>query len=537
MISELSFSPHTGQSEPDLREDRVLLQGEVTWVLEGPAETLAVVRHHLPRGVAKPVGGSLLLDFGNLVGSFAIPEVGAVEIVSGKWSRTDYERMLAELTRALAALPFAAGDVARIPFDQRIRHHEDVLYHAFAYLRHVLSDQAPREVRLLPSLEAIVREPHYRMRQTRRRRDLALAGRTDSVYLVRLAAGCEPLTRTPPAYSALPLARALRGHLPDEVDEVRAERSFDTAENRFTRHFLELCDGVLDRVHALARHRSKEGSLWRSVAEQCRSMRKRLGLYVASPLWDSVGRMTQLPAGSTVLHRRRGYREVFRHYLRLRATPEIPLDVARLFDWLEAKDIAELYELWCYYRLTELVTKELGARPLRASRHRVDDTKIGPAYDFRVTWPGAVTCSYNLRFSRSRGPGRRSYSVPLRPDIVLDVPAGPSRGLHVLDAKFRLQRKSGAGRDSADLEPDPASYLHQDLHKMHAYRDALLPVRSAWVLYPGTHERFFGLAGSAPESLDQLPSPVEGVGAVPFSPGDEERARAVVRQLLAGAAG
>lgn len=218
--------------------------------------------------------------------------------------------------------------------------------------------------------------------------------------------------------------------------------------------------------------------------------------------------MTHLPAASTVLQQRRGYRDVYRHYLRLRATTRLPMRRRALVDLLEAKDIAQLYELWCYFQAVDAISSVAGTKPVRADGYTFSDTQVGLRWDFRVEWPGNIRCYYNLRFSRSRGADRKSYSVPLRPDIVLDHPAA---GLHAFDAKFRVVQKQ-AGR---------ATFKRADLYKMHAYRDAL-PLRSARILYPGTDQAFYEVPGA----------PGDGVGAVPLVPdGDGGELRAVIARL------
>ncbi|MBK7780999.1 MAG: hypothetical protein IPJ58_09580 [Ardenticatenia bacterium] len=106
--------------------------------------------------------------------------------------------------------------------------------------------------------------------------------------------------------------------------------------------------------------------------------------------------------------------------------------------------------------------------------------------------------------------------MPLRPDIALTVPDGPGRGLHLLDAKFRLQRVAdlvgegmagteggwsgdpGGGEEAREerleAEERRGSFKRADLYKMHTYRDAIRGARSVWALYPGDEARFFPAA-------------------------------------------
>ncbi len=60
---------------------------------------------------------------------------------------------------------------------------------------------------------------------------------------------------------------------------------------------------------------------------------------------------------------------------------------------------------------------------------------------------------------------------------------------------------------------------------MHAYRDAILPARTAWVLYPGEEHRVF--------PVDPEDTTKGGVGAIPLLPGGgEDDLREVIQRVL-----
>lgn len=112
---------------------------------------------------------------------------------------------------------------------------------------------------------------------------------------------------------------------------------------------------------------------------------------------------------------------------------------------------------------------------------------------------------YNLTFSSAQAGVRRSNSVQLRPDIVVRVrrPDDGAAGdtMHVLDAKLRIERAADAG----------TTFKWSDVAKMHAYRDALPAVRTAFVLYPGEEAERFEVEGRA----------AGAVGAIPLVPGQD----------------
>jgi predicted component of viral defense system (DUF524 family) len=141
---------------------------------------------------------------------------------------------------------------------------------------------------------------------------------------------------------------------------------------------------------------------------------------------------------------------------------------------------------------------------------------VGPGRGFRVAWNDGPSVYYNLSFAPGKSAPRRSASLRLRPDIVVEVEREGQRELHALDAKLRIDGvvSSGDGPDGDDdTEAAPLSFKNDDIAKMHAYRDALPHVRSARVLYPGNEAREF-------PSLDADARDTDGVGAIPLVPGN-----------------
>jgi uncharacterized protein len=258
---------------------------------------------------------------------------------------------------------------------------------------------------------------------------------------------------------------------------------------------------------------------------------------VRDPFWEGIGSMGHVPVASTVLQRRRGYRDVFAHFSRLRLAARVPLGDRLVQRLLETKDIAELYELWCYFAIVAEVGRLLG-HPIAADRPRADDLAMSVHRAFVVTWADGTRVSYNVTFSRSRSAGRRSYSVPLRPDIVLEVPRGPSPRLHLFDAKFKLDRVDSVlstdADDAEEVEERRGTFKRGDLYKMHTYRDAIPNARSVWIVYPGDEVRFFSVAGETAVNVRSLPNELDGVGAIPLTPDDSgtTELRTVLARLL-----
>jgi predicted component of viral defense system (DUF524 family) len=481
----------------------------------------------------------LLIDFGNAVGILDIPGVGSVEVVSGKWSRADHDAMLHELSMVASALPFAAGAPTSFPYDRSVVGHPDLRYHAFVYLRHVLSAAAPHGDQLLPALRVILADPHRRVTRGTHHVSLESVRRVDPSGLVGVASGRHPLVNVEPhAWQTIPLARALGGYLPSHMAESFVALDADTPENRFVKAFCDLILGVIEGVRQDLR--STRIDVFRQrLLNDCLLMEGALRPIRSHRLWTEVGSMNRVPAESPVLQRRRGYREVLRHFARLRLASRVPLPADLMADLLEAKDIALLYELWCYFTIVREL-EALRGRPRLASLVEADRFQVSVRWGLETLWPCGVRLFYNRTFGTDVTSSARSYSVSLRPDIALHVPSGPGAGWHLFDAKFRLDRLdemmplTQTDDVPGDVEERRGVFKRADLHKMHAYRDAIAGARSSWIVYPGSDFRFFSEGGLAVNTTEQNRESMSGVGAVPLVPNDKQtpRLRAVLAKLL-----
>ena len=221
-----------------------------------------------------------------------------------------------------------------------------------------------------------------------------------------------------------------------------------------------------------------------------------LRLTLAQPMFTEVGDLRRIPSSSRVLLRREGYREL--------------LDAWRLFNLarrpffghlqraIDLRDIATLYEVWCFFALVEEIEVALDIQPKLTLE--VSD-QHGLNWRSKACFGSAGTLVYNQSV--------RGYSVGLRPDYLWYRNGKPEVAL---DAKFRLDRA-----DWSD-ETSTATVKNDDLYKMHTYRDAL-GLRAAVVVYPGDTTRFFAVGGTRLHTtLANLLGTGDGVGFTAFAP-------------------
>ncbi|MCK6533076.1 MAG: restriction endonuclease-like protein [Polyangiaceae bacterium] len=516
-MAELSIRSRQTKTAPPQINGRWVLATEQEWLIEGLPVALDAIEHELA-GVCERVGGVLLLNFRNVVGRFNLPYLGPLEVASGKWTDADFDHLLADVTEIAAALPFSSRVGGGLPYERTALPEQQVPYHAFVYLRYILSDAAPLHEQLGPSLRRVVAQPHRKLVPRGRVVPLERARLVGTRGLVRILEQPGDWIGVERGYGG-PLALALRNHLPEQIEEDHRTATLDTPENRFVLMFLELCRSIVERTRNTA---SAWSGFSRSrLLDDCDRIQRVLAPIRSHAMWRDVGQLAHVPAGSSVLQRQYGYRDVLRHYVRLRLVSRIPLDDDAVEDLLGLKDVATLYELWCFFAVVDAARACLG-RPVEASTPRVEPGQLTVPWGFRVAWSDGSELFYNASFTpKSKDPAFRSTSVVLRPDVTLRIPDGPARGVHLFDAKFRLQALPTDDADDVD-----ATFKRADLYKMHTYRDAIPSARSAWIIYPGTEERFFATSGGAG---------CDGVGGVPGLPGDLEAIRSRVRRVLQSA--
>jgi len=476
-------------------------------LVTGPtlAEHLAVRINHQP--IPKDRDGPFWsFAFQNQIGKCTIRVAAdgiplpplTVEVLSNKFPTPAehlafYRSLLEDLVEQNARLPFAFEAVTGHAAEEAPQ--PPTLLFVYHFLRQYHS-------RLGAALETILHVPHRLLHEQETILPLAQTDTIDPGVVDWILANPQEWVRAP----QVAIARRLRGHAPARVWQRRAEETFDTPPNRFVRHFVgELAQWLAHPELAVF---AKQLLPARAIVEEARR----------APLFDQVGDMHRFPGESQILLRRDGYRELS-HLWRLFHLARRPF-FGPLQEAIDSRDVATLYEFWCFYALAERLQRKLGSARFELE---ITDTR-GLEYEASARFAvSSWRLVYNQPFWR-RDDCSGSYSVGLRPDFSL---VEGRRAVLVFDAKFRFEAQ--------DLSPEVDTYeqaltrgdlrrvaKRADLYKMHTYRDAL-GARAAVALYPGDEAIFYDASTHKPGpiGLDHLLGPGEpsGVGALPFSPG------------------
>jgi uncharacterized protein len=426
----------------------------------GPGASRDVLRGAL----AVPAGGSEgRLRFGNYVG-FA--ELGGRQlfVTSTRLGATAVQGMLDDVAEQLASLPFSAAKPVGAPYERKPGSGPDALYHAFAFLRDRMRDR-----RLPEAIERILAGPHEALsRGEARLVPTSAASGVDAATLESIQREPEllsPVSADSPVASS-GLARRLGGSMPEFVRTRSFVHTTDNPENRFVAGAIDAMTELLRSFERMVEDEARPSAAVN--AREARQLTRSLRRWRRHRVFDGIKPVRQPPLQSTVLRSRSGYRGLLSLHGDLLGRTRLagPHELRHL---LELRDSAQIYEHWCFFRVAQALSEQLG-RPLKCDRFVAYPLNTAMPYGYRITWQEA-TLVYNQHFPAAGlnafQPGVNSYSLPFRPDTVLHTTGG---ALYVFDAKLKLQA---------------SKFKPEDLYKMHTYRDAL-GARSTWVLYPGT---------------------------------------------------
>lgn len=291
----------------------------------------------------------------------------------------------------------------------------------------------------------------------------------------------------------------------------------DGPENRWLRQALS---AVIRRLASLADYSPVE-----ELSRRQDHLRKHLGdvanrlrpLLSIEPLAEATGSVS-MSFASLRLMSRPGYREAYRLLNLLNHGLTLEGEAVNA----DLKNIAALYEYWCFLSLVRLTAELLGRPPeiqnvvsLQARGVRVDLARGSASkVKFRRADGLAVELVYNRKFNASS-----AILFDQLPDILVSLRDSSGSEMHlVVDAKYRLDRSLSASRFGIVAPPADA------INALYRYRDAIVRgsnsrcVVEAVAAYPATAQESAGFEGSA------LCSAIEefGVGAIPFLPGNED---------------
>ncbi|WP_165310509.1 restriction endonuclease-like protein [Vibrio ziniensis] len=308
----------------------------------------------------------------------------------------------------------------------------------------------------------------------------------------------------------------------------KKQLSVDTPENRFIKMAVSKSKRQLAEFEQKLRKSNQAPERQRlsdSFLNELHSWQQPLQKVLGQSFLKEVGAYTGLNRESLVLQQKTGYSAVYRIWQEL----EFYLDAFGNQSSISMKSVAEIYEVWCFLCLKQILEQDLGfelvengAAKLAQNDFFEYQLKDAFAGAFRFKRSDGVTArlAHEPKFTK-KGQSIRSYLVNQEPDIVLEVTLPKSAHLTkadsseekqfiwLFDAKYRIKTEKNRFDDSNE-DIESTDYVPDDaINQMHRYRDALIrlseprlsespsskiegqpakksrPVFGAFALYPG----------------------------------------------------
>ncbi|GAA4840902.1 restriction endonuclease-like protein [Paenibacillus vulneris] len=406
--------------------------------------------------------------------------------------KSDYQAILNDVNQQIYNLSF---DFLRKTYQMTgLRETQNQsLTEFFTILQHVFQQ-------LVVSFERIQNAPHHRLYKEHRVMDAARVKRSGKENIAFLTRNPQYLLPDE-AHGALHIGG--RPYSPTKLMESKGKLDYDTGENRFLRWMLERIDSKLKQVRS--RLSSKDRKVDPLLLEKIARMQTQLLRLLQADFLRGVGSMRQMSV-SLVLQMAAGYRDVYRIYLMLMKGLSIQGDLFRL----SMKDMAQLYEYWCFLKIHDLLSKKY--KLVKQDVIRINQSGLFVTLDksqkasmvYENPRNGErFTLHYNSLPSEDK---KEIPTLSQRPDNVLtlrkhDADEQQRVYKYVFDAKYRLNPayEGTLYHEKYNGLPGPEE---DDINTMHRYRDAIVyqeegssefqrSMFGAYVLFPyGDEEQF-----------------------------------------------
>lgn len=452
-----------------------------------------------------PQNRIMQLRFDNLVGLVDILgvtyDVRSRKLLDGLSGNTQFQTLLDEINELSRRLTFQFDGTTHAHRATELEYNQNLL-EILDYYYQVVFDY-PVTHRLETLISQCIRQPHSAYQEIRETVPFRKSQKIAPGFYTALGKQSDWVKMQPGLkLAATGLARrtfARTGNrlLPASVINRCDELTINTTENRFLRFFLEdiiaFCLRILNGKYE-AEAKRKAGRLQHQI-----------NAILRLPFFKGINSLSFIPSSSSVLLKKSGYKEIYFHFVQSKFSfRPILNDLREQAQRPGLKNIATLYEIWVFIKVAAQLFSEAIIREVFGGRVLKNGSFVGS-----YTWEAnGMRLMYNQTYSRSVG---GSYSLALRPDISL----WRNGELYLFDAKYKFNT-------AVENEDDRIRVVKpEDVHKMHAYVDAISEAKSAIVLYPGTEYVFYDKQLGKLNQTRPLTA-LRGVGAVPLLPGADQ---------------
>ena len=344
----------------------------------------------------------------------------------------------------------------------------------------------------------------------------------------------DKLTRIP-----ISIENELAEHRKEQAHLYRVEQqvqSNDTQENRFLKYAL---GQITTKYDALKRRIESIKGASDPFKGEMDLMLNTLKHLQRNPFFRTVGRFKGLSQESMVLQKATGYSQVYRTWNLLRRAYSLNDGIYRL----QTKDIATLYEIWCFIEVSHIVKELLGIDVDVDHRNRMEMNgvftwELGKGEHSRILFKKdnveLAELVYNPKHTEKENDSisMENLVVPTvaqKPDIVLQLTKHDlqkdMKMTYLFDAKYRIDDKV----NGVDTPPEDA------INQMHRYRDAIYykdhssaelkkEVIGGYILFPGDGNKADVEVSKFYKTIGEV-----NIGAFPLRPKDVENRDLLVK--------
>ena len=332
----------------------------------------------------------------------------------------------------------------------------------------------------------------------------------------------------------------LAEHRREQAHLYRVEeqiQSNDTQENRFLKYAL---GQITEKYQSLKERIVSINGLADEKKMELAEIQATLKHLQRNPFFRTVGRFKGLNQESLVLQRATGYSQIYRTWNLLRRAYSLNDGIYRL----QSKDIATLYEIWCFIEVSHIVKELLGIDVDVDHRNRMEMNgiftwELGKGEHSRILFKKddveLAELVYNPKHTDKENDNisMENLVVPTvaqKPDIVLQLTKHDQQKdmkmTYLFDAKYRIE----GNVNGVDTPPEDA------INQMHRYRDAIYykehssnelkkEVIGGYILFPGDGQRADVEVSKFYKTIGEV-----NIGAFPLRPSSQVATlRAIIR--------
>lgn len=426
-----------------------------------------------------------------------------LEVQSVKTSyREDYRQMLEEITEKCIDLLMQYSSPVSHFFEVDFDADANTLYQRFAFIKSIIETEEFND-----SVHKILSAPVTKWKASEIVKDIRNVRKIDNA-VIRQISNSTNRFKLPADHNL----KEVFSSIPSKIRVIRKIENVDTPENRFVKHalisFQTFCIDLKSKLKKTER-----------LSLEVTLLEGKLEYYLSHSIFKDIASPHTVPLNSPVLQRKEGYREILRVWLMF--------DLAAKLVWHggndvysgNKRDVAVLYEYWLFFKLLEIIKEVFKIEP-KEINELIKPTndglglqlKQGQHLPIKGIYDGEtrkleIEFSYNKTFSgNNEYPKGGSWTRSLRPDYTLSIwPHGIDSNtaekeeliVHVhFDAKYKVESLIEILGDESELlkekdEQRKGTYKRADLLKMHTYKDAIRRTAGAYVLYPGSDEKYW----------------------------------------------